>query len=134
MGEFGDARIGAAERERALADLSEHFGAGRLSVAEFEERTTAVAAADTRNALLALFADLPPLSPRGQAADPQTRTWDWRLVTAGATPVAAVTLSAVTGHWLFLLLIPAVGAAMWGRDRTSRRLRLERRRTRELDR
>jgi hypothetical protein len=39
MAEYPDARINAAERDRALLELSEHFSTGRLNVTEFEERT-----------------------------------------------------------------------------------------------
>ena len=52
-------RIGDAERERAAADLGEHFAQGRLSVDEHAERLEQVWVAKTRAELVPLFRDLP---------------------------------------------------------------------------
>jgi len=54
-----DVRIGTAEREQAVQLLSQHLSAGRLELAEFEERITAAYGARTVGQLAALFADLP---------------------------------------------------------------------------
>lgn len=43
--------------------LGEHFGAGRLSVDEYEQRVDAVVTSTTRGDLRALFADLPAPYP-----------------------------------------------------------------------
>jgi hypothetical protein len=58
-------RISDHDRERAAAAIRDHFAAGRLDGAEFEERLQAIYAARTRGELDALGADLPalPLSP-----------------------------------------------------------------------
>jgi hypothetical protein len=59
-----DVRIGTTEREQAVQLLADHLSAGRLEVAEFEERVSAAYAARTAGQLAALFRDLPgPLPP-----------------------------------------------------------------------
>lgn len=63
-----DLRIGDAERERAIAQLERHVGAGRLDLAEFTERSDRVAAARTRSELAAVQADLPRLPDPERAA------------------------------------------------------------------
>lgn len=52
-------RIGDAERDRAVSMLSEHFVAGRLTQAEFEERSEVVTRARYADDLEPLFDDLP---------------------------------------------------------------------------
>lgn len=56
-------RIGTAEREEASRVLGDHFGAGRLTVEEYDERVSAVMAAQTRADIQPLFADLPVPHP-----------------------------------------------------------------------
>ena len=53
-------RISDADRDRAIAELSEHFQAGRITQDELEERTGQVLQARTGQDLAAVFADLPP--------------------------------------------------------------------------
>jgi hypothetical protein len=60
---MNELRIGTAERERAAAQLGEHFAAGRLEPAEFDERVAQVYAARTEADLAPVFADLPSLHP-----------------------------------------------------------------------
>jgi Domain of unknown function (DUF1707) len=55
----GDLRVSDADRDRALAELSENFQAGRLDADEFEERSGRALRARTRRELAELFADLP---------------------------------------------------------------------------
>lgn len=61
MAETGHLRISDQDRERAAAALREHFAAGRLDDAEFEERLQSIYAARTRAELASLSADLPAL-------------------------------------------------------------------------
>lgn len=113
MAEFPEVRIGTAERERALEDLSHHFSAGRLSMVEFDERSAAIAAATTRRELTAVFADLPTLAP--EAAEPPKNpagSWDWRAAAIAVAPILAVALFFIFHQWLFFLLIPAVPAVL----------------------
>ncbi len=56
-------RIGNAEREAAVRELGEHYAAGRIDGAEYEERTSAAYAARTADDLTPLFADLPHEQP-----------------------------------------------------------------------
>jgi hypothetical protein len=58
-GEVKRVRIGDAERDRAVSALSEHFVAGRLTQAEFEERSEVVTRARYADDLEPLFDDLP---------------------------------------------------------------------------
>ncbi|MEV0789560.1 DUF1707 domain-containing protein [Kribbella sp. NPDC050459] len=62
-------RIGDAERDRAVSMLSEHFVAGRLTQAEFEERSEVVTQARYADDLEPLFDDL-PASTELQVAQP----------------------------------------------------------------
>jgi len=53
-------RLSDAERDEAIARLSEHYAAGRLDKDEFDERSDAVWTAKTRGDLAPVFADLAP--------------------------------------------------------------------------
>jgi uncharacterized membrane protein len=52
-------RVSDSDRDRAIAELSEHFQAGRLTAEEFEERTGQALRARTAGDLAQLFTDLP---------------------------------------------------------------------------
>ena len=111
MAEAPDVRIGTAERERALKELSAHFSAGRLSVAEFDERSAAVTAATTRGDLDKVFADLS--SPEPEPEPPVSRrSYDWRAALLALTPIVALVLFFVFHTWLWFLLIPAVSVLL----------------------
>jgi hypothetical protein len=58
-----DVRVSDQERRAVLDELQQHFGEGRLDLAEFEERTNAVVAARYRGDLMPLLDDLPELHP-----------------------------------------------------------------------
>jgi hypothetical protein len=96
-----DVRIGHAERERAATLLGEHFAAGRLDMAEFDERIQRVYAARTAGELEPLFADLPDTRP---AARPQTATTRRQFEVARIGLIIAVLLACVA--WIALLRIP----------------------------
>ncbi|MBF6133601.1 DUF1707 domain-containing protein [Nocardia otitidiscaviarum] len=117
MAEPPDIRIGTAEREDAMRRLSDHFAAGRLSVAEFDERSAIVAAAVTRGDLEQVFTDLPaPVS----LEKPKPAARGFRLpagVPERVMPVItilALILFLVTHQWWFFLAIPLVGALLFG--------------------
>src|SRR5258708_19561461 len=67
-------RVSDAEREAVSGRLAEHFAAGRLDQAEFDDRVGRAMSAKTRGDLRDLFADLsetgapalPDLPPRGR--------------------------------------------------------------------
>lgn len=58
-GQNADLRVSDAERDAVVTELGEHFQAGRLDQAEFDERLTAAMTAKTRGQLDALLTDLP---------------------------------------------------------------------------
>jgi len=70
-------RIGDAERERAAADLGEHFAQGRLSVDEHAERLEQVWVAKTRAELVPVFRDLPGGTYGARPASPAPAN-EWR--------------------------------------------------------
>jgi hypothetical protein len=61
MPEPSELRASDQERERGVAEIREHFAAGRLSEEELDERVQAVYEARTQGELQALRADLPAL-------------------------------------------------------------------------
>ena len=67
-----DVRIGDAERDAAMAQLREHFVAGRLTFDELTERIDAALTAKTQRQIDGLMADLPqpPKVPRAEPALP----------------------------------------------------------------
>ena len=58
-------RVSDAERNAVTERLSEHYSAGRLDQAEFDERVSKAMAAKTRGDLDGLFDDLPDPEPTG---------------------------------------------------------------------
>jgi hypothetical protein len=62
-------RISDEEREAAVAALSEHYAAGRLTKDEYDERSAVAFGARTASALRPLFVDLP--GPHPFAAAPR---------------------------------------------------------------
>jgi hypothetical protein len=67
----GQLRIGDAERDQAVSELSDHFVAGRLTQVEFEERSDLATRARYADDLRPLFADLPDPDARM----PVRRSW-----------------------------------------------------------
>ena len=113
MADLPEIRVGTAEREEALSRLGEHFSAGRLSVAEFDERSAIVAAARTKNEVDSVFSDLPAAVADDAPAKRQLN-WDWAGSVMALTPILALVLFFVLGSWLWFLLIPAVPAVLEG--------------------
>jgi hypothetical protein len=56
---LGDLRVSDAERDRAVAELSGAYQAGRITADEFDQRTTQAWSARTGRELTATVADLP---------------------------------------------------------------------------
>jgi hypothetical protein len=64
-----DLRIGDAERDATMAELREHFAAGRLTFDELTERIDLTLAAKTQGQIANVLADLPrlPSAPAGKS-------------------------------------------------------------------
>jgi hypothetical protein len=128
--EPGAMRASDADRDAVLADLGEHFQAGRLTLEEFDERTDLVLRARTHGELADLTRDLPArrLTP-AQSEKPRSRHPGPRLPVAAIAAtlalvvlvVATVTSDAAVGHaalrlWWLVLIVPLV-ASRAGRGR-----------------
>lgn len=125
-------RIGDAERNAAVDALSEHLSAGRITLAEFSERSATASAAMNRDELVALFEDLPEPRPVGypggqnlattRGATPAVRDEaaleaaaakrrKIYYATVAALPILCTIIAAATGwtFWYIYLLIPLAG-------------------------
>jgi len=109
--------------------LSDHFAAGRLSVAEFDERSARVAAAMTRGELAPLFADLPEPVAAAPAAAPEHRSRKSEVggSVMGLVVIAALVLFFVTHTWLWFLMIPVAGILFGAAGQGGQGRRIERR-------
>ena len=70
-----DLRIGDAERDATMAQLRDHFVAGRLTFDELTERIDLALAAKTQRQIDGLMADL-PRPPRAARGEPPQRAAD----------------------------------------------------------
>ena len=99
-----EVRVGDAERDAVVDSLKAHFGAGRLSLDEFEERTAQALAARTVGDLVPLTADLPvpvrPAAPvparRPLPADPWARAYSLHVRVAVLLAVVSVAIWVVS--------------------------------------
>ena len=89
----GDLRVSDADRDRAVAELSEHFQTGRLTQEEFEDRTGRALQARTGRELSELFTDL----PQGQARTgmPPAAVNPGAVRRARRIPTAAVVIACI---------------------------------------
>lgn len=115
----GDLRVSDADRDLALAELSEHFQMGRLTADEMQERTDQALKARTGKDLSAIMADLPVVRPGASVApvskEPERRGLHWTpattavLLAAVVVAVAAGAAFSHPGHHSFpIWIIPAV--------------------------
>ncbi len=84
----GDLRVSDADRDRAVAELSEHFQTGRLAQEEFEDRSGQALQARTGTELSELFTDLPQGMPPAVTAPVAVRR-------AGRVPKGRVVIACV---------------------------------------
>ena len=124
MEDSPEVRVGTADRERALAALSEHFSQGRLEVGEFEERAGMAAASRTFGDLVPVFADLPgglsaalavpdatpPRAPRKKPRPRPAGAGLGRAIPASALLLMLLLVIVVSHGWLFFMLFPIAGA------------------------
>ena len=119
----GGIRVSDADRDQAIAELSEHFQAGRLTQEEYEERSGRALQARTGDDLAAQFTDLPgrntvpvplggPVFGAGGAGDlnrmshlPMARLI---ILSVLAVIIAGNVLGGIAGHVGFGWLIPVV--------------------------
>lgn len=129
----GSIRVSDADRDAVLAELSEHLQAGRLTSAEFDERTSKALAARTGADLAALTVDLPalPATVAGVQANSDAdadlaRYWSFgRVAIAVAVIGLFVSISTSRGHvrvdmfpwWLIPLGFFACRRLACGRNR-----------------
>ncbi len=157
MSESPQLRAADADRERAAADLREHFAAGRLSEDELGERLAAVYASSTLAELDRVRADLPDPRPLPVPAGPRELARRRIYQDAGAVVIfdlGCVAVWAATGAgssfwpiWVILVSMLRLARDAWRllgpapadptlersqRRDEHRRLRAERRRRRRL--
>jgi hypothetical protein len=91
-------RVSDADRDSAMAELGDHFQAGRLDNEEFGQRLDAAASARTRADLDQLLADLPRPVPAAPHIAPQ-RGRQAAAVAAvlGSIAIAALSVTIVAG-------------------------------------
>jgi hypothetical protein len=121
-------RASDADRDAALADLSAHFQAGRLTSDELDERTGRALAARTVGELRDLMDDLPALQPASPAPVPATagpgRPGPSLAVLLVTLVAAAMVLSVMVGqHRSAIWWVIPVGLLVARRVLFSRRTR-----------
>jgi hypothetical protein len=92
----GDLRVGDADRDRAVCELSDAFQTGRITADEFDQRSQLALGAQTGKELTALLADLPHDPPRADTTAPRKchrglAAW----IVIGNSAAAAISLAAV---------------------------------------
>jgi hypothetical protein len=112
-----DLRLSDADRDRALAELSEHFQAGRLTAGELDDRSGRILRAMTSGELADVFADLPrdqalvPV-PELSVPDRGRRLFSRRVIVAVVIVIAAVGLivnglNRSGGHGVLAIVVAA---------------------------
>jgi hypothetical protein len=104
-------RLSDADRDRAAADLADHYAEGRLTTEEHAERLDAIWTARTHADLKPIFEDLPRRAPE-RATRGRSRGWH----SVPFLPVVAllIVLSILT-HLPFWILIFFVGCGLFAR-------------------
>jgi hypothetical protein len=106
-------RVSDADRDRAIAELSEHFQAGRLTTDELEDRTGRALQTRTAGELTELFTDLPPrqAAVTGTAPAP-ARAGSFLPARMPAVPLAIVAVivlgGLLSGHPVLIALLPVL--------------------------
>lgn len=109
-------RVSDAEREQAAALLREHWLAGRLDAAEFDERASEVWAARTDRELALALRELPAATFR----PPADRGDSTAAVASLVLGIVGLTLFTISFGFLFLLVLP-LSVTAWGLGRGVRR-------------
>jgi DUF1707 SHOCT-like domain len=115
----GSLRVSDADRDRAIAELSEHYQAGRLTTEELEDRTGRALQARTTADLAVLFTDLPrrqaPMtggtatSAASTAPASPAKAWPARVPVVPVAILAVVAvLALIGGHPFHIAWVPVV--------------------------
>jgi len=132
----GSMRVSDADRDQAIAELSEHYQAGRLTTEEFEDRSGRALQARTTADLAGLFTDLPrrqaPMTGAATGAASTVpaspaKSWPARVPVAPVTILAVIAvLALLSGHLFHIAWVPVVAIIVvrllaGGRDRREAR-------------
>ncbi|MDT0274371.1 DUF1707 SHOCT-like domain-containing protein [Blastococcus goldschmidtiae] len=117
-------RAADADRTAVAGVLGEHMSAGRLTVAEYEERLTRAYAARTYGELAELTTDLPDgrATSAGSVAGParwradwsEADAWAWRSWASTAAIVVSIWAITSVATWQFLYFWPIWVIGPWG--------------------
>ena len=123
MTERPDLRASDEQRDRAAAEIRDHYAAGRLTEDEFNERLDAAYAARTQGELVELRRDLPALSTRNELADRRRRLRGELIQETGGAFVPFLICTAIWAFagaagsfwpvWLLLLPLIAIVRNGW---------------------
>ncbi len=102
-------RVSDQEREQAASEIREHYAAGRLDSAEFEERVQAAYGARTQRELNALSADLPALPPKPPTTTELIRQSVTANALGGSVAAGAGIFLACAGIWA----LTGAGNSFW---------------------
>jgi hypothetical protein len=105
-----------ADRDAVLSELSEHFQAGRLTAAEFDERTTQALTARTWGELRALLEDLPTAQrgPQAPAAASSAAASSAAAPERSSGRPAVLPAAALVGIGVAVALTVGVAHHVWG--------------------
>lgn len=118
-------RAADADREQIAERLRNSHAEGRLDTDEFLQRLERCLDARTFGELDQLVSDLPRQDERDEHRSVGwSRTWRWRLLPLVPILVAALVVSAATGHehgasWLWIPIVFFIWRMSWGRRRRS---------------
>lgn len=120
-GENGQLRASDADRDRAAAELRQHYTDGRLQADELADRLSQTYAARTHGDLDQLFTDLPSLAPKpgpeartpSPVAPPPRGTPAWLFPLLAALLIVSA-LPGAHGLWILWLVVPMI---LWSRNR-----------------
>jgi hypothetical protein len=106
-------RASDADRDSVVADLGEHFQAGRLTADELDERTGQALTARTYGELTGLLADLPAARPASPVPGAGSRRSPGARPARSPGRVTPRAMAALTGLAITALVLVAAHAG-WG--------------------
>jgi hypothetical protein len=113
-------RLSDADRDAVLAELSEHFQAGRLTSEELDERTGLALSARTGQDLATIMSDLPATGTARPPQDGRRRPDGFRLPIVLIVIVAVIIGVSATGHHGGAGLIVLIPVALLAARRMAR--------------